>query len=164
MSTKKIFFLLLILFALSSISFSGTVETGIPPFKIMLSNGKIYTAGNLPKEKPVVLIYFSPDCGHCQNLMTDFFKKTDQFKKAEVVMITFKPLDEVKNFEHSYPTSKYPNIIVGSEVETFYLRMYYKLAHIPFTALFNKHGNLIYSYRDETSIDDLIKRLKKLSN
>lgn len=163
MTPKKIFSLFLILFALSLFSFCGKLQTHIPPFKIMLSNGKIYTAENLPKSKPVVLIYFSPDCGHCQKLMTDFFKRVNQFKKAEVVMITFKPIDEVKSFEQFYSTSKYKNIRVGSEMETFYLKMFYNLNHTPFTALFNKHGNLIYSYRDETSIDDLISRIKKIN-
>jgi len=33
---------------------------------------------------------------------------------------------------------------------------------MPFTALYDKKGNLNYSYRKETSVDDLIKRLKSL--
>jgi len=42
------------------------------------------------------------------------------------------------------------------------LRNYYGLVTMPFTALYDKKGNLSYSYRKETLVDDLIKRLKNL--
>ena len=70
---------------------------------------------NLPKTKPLVLIYFDPDCDHCQKLMKEFFQKIDAFKKAEIIMVTFKPVEEVAAFEKQHNTQKYPNIIVGTE-------------------------------------------------
>jgi len=33
---------------------------------------------------------------------------------------------------------------------------------MPFTALYDSKGNYSYSYRDETLVDDLIKRLQGL--
>ncbi len=56
----------------------------------MFSDNTIFTANDLPKGKSVVLIYFDPDCDHCQKLMTALFKKINDFKKAEIVMVTFK--------------------------------------------------------------------------
>jgi thioredoxin-related protein len=134
----------------------------IPPFKMALSNNKIFNAIDLPKGKPLVLIYFDPDCDHCQKLMTELFKKIKSFKKAEMVLITFKPVTEVAAFEKKYTTSKYANMRVGTEGTLFYLRNYYKLVKMPFTALYDRKGNYNYSYRDETPVDDLIKRLQGL--
>jgi cytochrome oxidase Cu insertion factor (SCO1/SenC/PrrC family) len=134
----------------------------IPPFKMTLSNNKIFNATELPKGKPLVLIYFDPDCDHCQRLMTELFKKINSFKKVELVLITFKPVTEVGAFEKKYATSKYENMRVGTEGTFFYLKNYYKLIKMPFTAVYDSKGNYSYSYRDETLVDDLIKRLKSL--
>ena len=77
-------------------------------------------------------------------------------------MVTFKPLNEVVDFEKSYQTTKYPNIKVGIEIPIFFFRQYYNLQNTPFTALYDKHGKLIISYKKETPVDDLIKHLKVL--
>ena len=134
----------------------------IPPFKMTLSNNKILNAADLPKGKPLVLIYFDPDCDHCQKLMTELFKKINSFKKVEMVLITFKSVTEVAAFEKKYTTSKYANMKVGTEGTLFYLKNYYKLVKMPFTALYDSKGNYSFSYREETPVDDLIKRLQCL--
>src|SRR4030095_10877224 len=134
----------------------------IPPFKMYRSDKTIFSAAELPKTKPVVLIFFDPDCDHCQKLMKELFEKINAFKKAEIIMVTFKPIEEVAEFEKKNNTQKYQNIIVGTEGVGFYLRNYYGLTKMPFTALYDKKGSLAYSYRKETLVDDLIKRLKKL--
>jgi hypothetical protein len=94
--------------------------------------------------------------------MKELFQKIDAFKKAEIIMVTFKPVEEVAAFEKQHSTQKYPNITVGTEGIGFYLRNYYGLMTMPFTALYDKKGNLNYSYRKETLVGDLINRLKTL--
>ena len=140
----------------------GMSSQTVPPFKMTLSNNKIFNAADLPKGKPLVLIYFDPDCDHCQKLMDELFKKINSFRKVEMVLITFKPITEVATFEKKYTTSKYVNMRVGTEGTLFYLKNYYKLVKMPFTALYDSKGNYIYSYRDETPVDDLIKKLQGL--
>ena len=160
MSRPWIFFAAAILFCFSGISFSLRANSQtIPSFKIKLSNNEIFNAADLPKDKPLVLIYFDPDCDHCQKLMTELFKKMNNFKNVEMVLVTFKSVTEIAAFEKKYKSSKYPNLRVGTEGTLFYLRNYYKLVKMPFTALYDSKGNYKYSYRDETSVDDVIKRL-----
>jgi thiol-disulfide isomerase/thioredoxin len=154
--TRAICFLMILFF--SETAFSQT----LPPFKMYRSDKTIFSAAELPKTKPVILIYFDPDCEHCQKLMKELFQKIEAFKKAEIIMVTFKPVEELTAFEKLHNTQKYPNIIVGTEGVGFYLRNYYGLVTMPFTALYDKQGNLNYSYRKETPVDDLINRLKTL--
>jgi len=94
--------------------------------------------------------------------MIELFKKINSFRKAQMVLVTFKPVAEVTAFEKKYDTHKYANVKVGTEGTVFYLKNYYKLIKMPFTALYDKKGNYNYSYRDETQVDDLINRLKRL--
>jgi cytochrome oxidase Cu insertion factor (SCO1/SenC/PrrC family) len=142
--------------------YSSVIAQSIPPFKMLLTNGKTFETKDLPKGKPVAIIYFAPDCDHCQTLMNAVFKQINNFKKVEIVMVTFKPLNEVADFEKNYQTYKYSNIIVGTEVPAFFFRVYYHLVNTPFTVLFDKQGKYIYSYRKETPIGDLVSRVKKL--
>ncbi len=134
----------------------------IPPFKMLLSNGRFYSAKDLQKNKPVIIIYFSPDCDHCQVLMNDLFKNINEFKNTELIMVTFRTLGDVINFEKSYQTTKYPNIKVGTEGNTFFLRKYNGILNTPFTAIYKKQGKIVGSYRNTTPVDDLIALVRKI--
>ena len=140
----------------------GTHSQPIPPFKMTVAGNKVFDIKTLLKGKPLILIYFDPDCDHCQKLMDDIFKNINEFKKAEMVMATFKPVSELAAFDKKYKASKYPNIKVGSETTTYYLRLYYGVTTLPFTALYDKKGNLNFTYREETPVSDLIRRVKEL--
>jgi thiol-disulfide isomerase/thioredoxin len=161
---SKLSFLNLVLIIVSAILFSSNVaiSQSMPPFKMQLTNGTVFSYKNLLHDKPVLIIYFAPDCEHCQVLMNAVFKNIKDFKKAQIVMVTFKPLDEVIAFQKNYQTAKYSNIKVGIEMPIFFFRNYFKLQSTPFTALYNKQGRLVASYKNETPVNDLIKRLKAL--
>lgn len=134
----------------------------LPSFSMMLSSGRYYQATDIPKGKPVLLIYFAPDCDHCHTLMNEFFKRPNDFKTAEVVMVTFKPASDLPAFEQAYKTFLYPNIKVGTEGNTYYLQRLYNLQKTPFVALYNKEGKMISSYRKDPSLEKLSKQLKQL--
>lgn len=135
-------------------------QAKLPAFKILLSNGTYLTPERLEKNKPLVLIYFAPDCDHCSTLMTSFFKNINEFKDTEVVMVTFKPLEDVTRFVYDYAVSKYPNIKVGTEGTTFFIWNFYKLTNTPFVAIFNKQGNLQHSYRKISEAGMIVKDIK----
>jgi thiol-disulfide isomerase/thioredoxin len=134
----------------------------IPVFKILLTNNKYYETKDIPRDKPFILVYFAPDCDHCIVLMDALFKKIDQLSKASIVLASFKSPQEVNAFAKKYHTTKYPNIKVGTEGLSYVLRDYYKLEKTPFIAVYDKKGNLAFSYRNETPVDELITRFKKL--
>ncbi|HRB06283.1 MAG TPA: redoxin domain-containing protein [Niabella sp.] len=134
----------------------------VPPFRMTQSNGKLFTATNLPLGKPIMIIYFSPDCDHCQVMMKDWFKKVNDFKKASVAMITFSPIDKVITFEKDFKVNQYPNIVVGTEGLSFFVRNYYQIMDMPFAALYDKNGNLIASYQKNIPLNELADKLKKL--
>ncbi len=150
-----------VFFAISLIPLSATAQS-LPAFKMKLSNGRIFSSAEVSNKKPLIIIYFAPDCEHCQILMKGIFNKINQFKNAEILMVTFESDAAVAGFVKQYQTAKYPNIKVGIEIPVFFFRMYYQLEHTPFTALFDKNHRLIVSYKDYTPLDDLIKHLKML--
>ncbi len=139
---------------------AATGKDSLPGFKILLSNGVYFSPKDVPRNKAVILIYFAPDCEHCQKLMQAFFPKIKALKNAEIILVTFKPIGEMVAFEKQYQTQKYPNMVVGTEGNTFFLRYYYKLTKTPFTALYNSKGKLVYSSRNENSVTELIRQFQ----
>ena len=129
---------------------------------MMQANGKIFKAEGLPMGKPIIIIYFSPDCDHCDKLMKDFFKRTTEFKNASVVMITYVPIENVLKFVKHYNLNKHPTVYAGSEGNSFFVRNYYKITEMPFAALYTKNGDLIKSYTKVATLEDLSDKLKQL--
>jgi peroxiredoxin len=155
--------ILMPLIVLASFCFNNkTVAQTLPDFKMKLTNGSTFSTSNVSHKKPVIVIYFAPDCEHCRALMNELLPQMNAFKNTEILMVTFESLDDVAWFENHYHTKNYPNVKVGVEVPVFFLKNYYKLEHTPFTALFNKKGKLMVSYKEYTPVSELIKWVKVL--
>jgi thioredoxin-related protein len=162
MSMKKIRLIILVtaLVLANTIAFAQAGK--LPPFRMMQANGKVFKAEELPIGKPIIIIYFSPDCDHCNQLMKDFLKREANFEKASIAMVTYLPVDDVRKFSKKYNLSKYSNIYVGSEGSTFFLKNYYQLTQIPFIALYTKNGDIVKSYNNEGALSEVSGRLKYL--
>lgn len=148
-----------LLFLLASFSYSQSGK--VPPFKMIQANGDVFLAGNLPIGNPIVIIYFSPDCHDCNLLIEGLLNRINDFSKASLVLITYLSVETVDQFVNKYNLNKYQNIFVGTEVNSLFVRNYYNILKFPFSALYNKDGDLIKSY-SEVNLDDISARLKKL--
>ena len=135
----------------------------VPSFRMVKTNGKIFRAENLPFGKPIIIIYFSPECDDCQRLTDDLLARMNDFKNASIAMITYLSVDAVSQFEARNNLKKYGNIYIGTEGNYLFLKNYYNIEQFPFIALFSKDGDLIKKYYSkEINVSDLVDRLKNL--
>jgi cytochrome oxidase Cu insertion factor (SCO1/SenC/PrrC family) len=159
----KKFLLLWISVVTAIIALAQNTASSVPPFKMLQTNGRYFTSKDLDQAKPVVLIYFAPDCDHCQVLLQGVFKNMEAFKKVQLVLVTFKPLSELALFERQYNTARYSNVKTGTEGTTFFLRSFYKLTNTPFTAVYDASGKLVCSYKSTTTpVGEILNCVKKL--
>jgi len=63
--------------------------------------------------RPVALLYFSPDCEHCQNEITSILHNMDSLNNVLFYFITNDSLDRIRVFKSTYLLNKYSNITVG---------------------------------------------------
>lgn len=152
------FFLLLGLMALSV----KAQRNKLPPFRMFQQNNVIFRAEELPMGKPIVLIYFLPDCDHCQLLTKNIVEHIEYFTNASVVMVTYYPPSEVAKFAHRYNLDKYANFYLGTEGSSFFLKKYYHLSKLPFAAIYTKNGDLAQTYNTEDFFSALVNGLKKI--
>lgn len=127
----------------------------VPPFKLYKApDSTVFTKADLKKKRPVLLIVFSPDCDHCQQETRALTAAIDQFKKVQIVMATFSPYAQMKQFYTDYGIANYPNITMGWDA-SFFLSPFYQINSLPFIALYDKKGRLINTFSGTVSIDKI---------
>ena len=135
----------------------------IPPYNILTTDSVNETPANLKKNKPVMIIYFSPDCSHCQHLMYEMKPQMSAFKNIQVIMITFaEPLKASQVFYRDFDLKKYPNFTVGTEGYSMKVQKYYQLRSTPYIALYDKNGKLVKAYEKAPKIEELAAEVKKI--
>lgn len=158
---RKLLFLFLVLSA--SVGFAQTVGSAkkIAPFQIRLVNGQQYTSAQLAAG-PVVLIYFSPDCEHCQSFTKDLLKNYNVVANKQVVMVTFQAMDMLKPFVSQYSLGTYPNFKVGTEGTSYLVQRYYQIRSFPYIAIYDKKGNLVRTFEGEQPHAEIFKAMKQI--
>lgn len=159
----KIAYSLLFYLILNS-GYPACAQSGkVPPFRIIQSNGKVFKAENLPFEKPIIILYFSPECDDCQEFISKMLSHYENLKNVSIAMITYLPVEDVSKFVSRNSLNKYSNIYVGTEGNSLFVKDYYNIEQFPFLALYNKNGDLIIKYPGrEINLDDILIRLKNL--
>ncbi|GAC1526372.1 MAG: hypothetical protein NVS3B15_02260 [Sediminibacterium sp.] len=137
-------------------------KAGIAPFKIILVNGHLFTYSQLKKDQPVVLVYFSPTCDHCKEFTKELIRHQVVIKNKQVVMITYEPLNAVKEFDSFFGLSAFPNIKVGTEGYTFIVQRYYQVKRFPFIAMYHKSDKLAGVWTDQPVPEKLFLQIMQL--
>jgi len=160
---KLLFFFSLIIAAGCSKAQTYTPPPAIPPYHILTTDSVFVTPANLKKNKPVMIIYFSPDCSHCQRLMFEMKSKMKEFKDIQIVMVTFvTQLKAIQVFYRDFDLKKFPNITVGTEGYTYVVQKYYQVRATPYIAIYDKKGKLVKAYEKSPTIDELAAIVKKI--
>ncbi len=161
---KKLYLLLcLIVAAGCSQAQTPPVNSAIPPYHILTTDSVYVTPANLKKNKPVMVIYFAPDCSHCQHLMYDLKPELPKLKNVQIVMITFTPmLKALQVFQRDFDLAKYHNIIIGTEGYTYLVQKFYHIQTTPYIAIYDKYGKLFQAYDKVPKIPVLMETVKKV--
>ena len=131
----------------------------VPPMQLLLVDNTNFTKENLKKNQPLILMYFSPECDHCQHQVNDMLKRMKDLKKYQIVMATNKPFEEMKMFYEKYKLAAFHNITMGRDTK-FLLPPFFRMRNMPYLALYDKKGKLITTFDGNVKVDNLIKVFK----
>jgi cytochrome oxidase Cu insertion factor (SCO1/SenC/PrrC family) len=131
----------------------------IPPFTLLNIDSTNITRDNLAKRKNTLIMVFSPSCDHCRHQTDSMLAHMDKLKNVEILMTTYQPLEELSTFYKEYQLAKYPNIKTGRDTHYFFVP-FYKVANLPFMALYDEKGKLITTYEGTTSVQKLLQSFK----
>jgi hypothetical protein len=114
----------------------------LPAFTILLPDSSTFlNTVDIPSGKPFIMVGFSPWCIHCQHEMGDIVRHIRQFGDTTIYFVTSFPYPDMKKFYTAFHLERYPNIIVGVDQKSAFLR-YYRAREIPYTAIFDSKKRL----------------------
>jgi thioredoxin-related protein len=129
----------------------------VPPFKILrVDSSTYYTKDDLKKNRYTLVMFFSPSCEHCKHQTEDILAAPDQFKDVEIVMATFQPFAEMKEFNTYYRIADHANIKLGRDEKYTLPGFYSNIQSLPYIALYDKKGNLITTFQGNQKVSTLM--------
>ena len=134
----------------------------LPPFQMMQVNNKLFKAQNLPMGKPILIVYFSPECDRCEIFTKELVEKVSALKNTSIAMVTYYPVENVSRFVNKFSLNRFANIYVGTEGDSLFLRGYYKIIELPFAALYTKNGGFVKSYSKNIHLNNIINIIQKM--
>ncbi len=138
----------------------------VPVFKMLTQDSVYVNNAILKADKPVMFVYFEPECSHCQRMMYELKPYMKDFGKVQVVMVTFiKPtyLKLLKDFRRDFSLNSYPNFLTGTEYPDYKMQRYFQVQTTPFIAIYDRKGKLVkYFDKLPKDITDIVNVVKKV--
>jgi thiol-disulfide isomerase/thioredoxin len=131
----------------------------IPPFNIQMPDSSWFSKANLQAKKPTLILYFSPDCGHCQLETEEVLSKMKDLGNLQIIMITSRPFEDMANFAEHYKISRFPSIKIGTDPSRM-VTQFYAVKFTPFSALYDTKGKLVKVYEKGIDMPELISMVK----
>jgi thiol-disulfide isomerase/thioredoxin len=128
----------------------------IPAFSLLLADGKNFTQAEIPTSKYTIIIYFSPDCGHCQHEATEMVKNIDSLKHTYIVWAGSRSMPELKAFSEKYGLNACPNMVCGQD-QQYSIPSYYQVKYTPFVAVYDNRKQFVKAYEMGVEIPELLK-------
>ena len=133
----------------------------IPAFEILLlDSASTFNTYDIPKGKPTILMYFSPDCDHCEQMTDDILKNMADLSKVQIYMITPMSLSVLQKFYLKMGLRRYKNIMVGKDYK-FFFTDFYRAQYVPYIAIYDKHKHLVATWDGDAKIKDVKAALSK---
>ncbi len=128
----------------------------LPPFRLLKLDSSTYlTKDDVKKNRRTIVMFFSPDCEHCKHQTEAILADFKKFRDIEIVMATYQPFEELKEFNTHYKIYEHPNIKIGRD-EKFFLPPFYKIRNLPYLALYDKKGQLITTFEGTQKVDTIM--------
>ena len=140
------------------------IDPNIPQYRILTTDSVYTFPGKLKKDTRVMIIYFSPDCPHCQHLTNELKPRMKELGNTQIVMITWSmnhDIRAIKTFYRDFGLKAYHNIIVGTEGYDNTVMKYYHVTTTPFIAIYNRKGKMVKSFDKQPKAEDVIAAVKK---
>jgi peroxiredoxin len=127
----------------------------LPAVSFTRLDGKTINLKELGAGKKTIVIYFSPDCDHCQYEAKAIKAQIDQFSGAVICMITRADSSQAAAFAATYQLEHEPVHICTDHEGAFYRQ--FGMVSVPSIFIYDVNGDLKKHFSGEVKIESLIK-------
>jgi thioredoxin-related protein len=156
--SKYLFIVLLFSIACTSIL---NKKNGIPDFNIlMLDSVTALNTSRIPEGEVIAMIFFYPDCDHCQEQTKEIIEHIDSFKNIRLYFISIASISSMRAFRDYYKLSRFSNIILGRDY-SFSFPKYFEANTTPYTVIFDKHKKIQLILKGNFKTSQFIQEINK---
>jgi peroxiredoxin len=131
-------------------------KNDLPDMPLVRSDGTRLTARSLSGQ--VILVFFLPDCDHCQREARQISNNLNYFKNYSLYFVSTAPLPEQEKFGREYNLAGQPNVsFAQASPEELY--KHFGLFPTPTVYIYREGGRLVKIFRDETPVEQIIAAL-----
>lgn len=129
---------------------------GYPNMNLVFPDGSVRSSLNLPPKS--ILVFYFPDCDHCQREGADIAKHLAAFKNYHVWFITPASFAEIQQFAMVYKLIGFDYVhFVRTEARD--ITNNYGGIQTPSLYIYSKEKKLVKSFNGETKVEEIIKFL-----
>ena len=132
----------------------------IPAFKLLAVPDSLEFANQyLKKNSSVVIMFFSPDCDHCQSETKELLAYRDELKHIQILMVSSAPYREIKDFYETFQLSSMSNIQVAQDIN-LKLGVIYKIRTYPSLFVYDQKGTLAKAFVGNIGVPAILEAVK----
>lgn len=128
----------------------------IPAFVLLRPDSTLLTEKELPADKKIMLIYFNPECDHCQHEAKEIEKRKDSLENICFIWTaqSYSELPQVQQFAEIYGLTKLKSCFWGKEIQ-YKMPLFYRIETTPYAAVY-KNGKMLAEYRGHFNMADFV--------
>jgi peroxiredoxin len=169
---KKLFFFivvsilsLLIIFLIAAIALrmhsSKIAEEKIkilPIFSMKTINDSLFNTQDI-KHGPVLVLYFHPECEHCQYQLTTLFRNWEEYSEVYILLISDAGKELICNFVDTLNIKNNQKIKIMID-DSYSFADHFGTSVVPSTFIYNKKLILVKYFHGEVKPETVLKYLK----
>lgn len=139
--------LFVFLFALLLIPGSGLMAQDLPKFSFYDAGGKVFTQANIKPGTPVIVVYFDPDCDHCNKQAQLIKAEITKFAGVQMVWVAFPAsMEAITAFGKKYFPTQFGNSFYFLRDNDYTFDRSFGYSEAPSIYVYNKARKLVKSY------------------
>jgi thiol-disulfide isomerase/thioredoxin len=116
---------------------NGAINAKLPSLTLLLCDSIThFNTAAVPSNKPVVLVYFNPDCDFCRAETREIEKNMQSLEGVTFCFITAAPVQELRAFCKEFTFNAYPNVIAGVDYTNAFGK-HFDIQSVPYMAIYN---------------------------
>jgi len=141
---KQVFGIFIVFMFCQCKQYSLTPVTGdlMPSVDVLLMDSTtVFNTSKMEGKDSYVLVFFEPDCPHCQKEIESVLKDIGAFGNTKFCLLSVSSFSEIRNFYKHYDIGRYANVIVGKDTAAGYAK-YFGIRTVPHTSIYASDRSL----------------------
>ena len=130
-------------------------DKNLPSFIFLNLDSTEFNTFYIPEGKKTLMIYFIPDCEHCQMLTEELIANLDSLKPCGIYMISPLEMNVTKDFDKKYGVSQHQQMHIYRDAQHIFTS-YYGVHFFPYIAIYNEKKKLMRTFEGTMKMNELI--------